>query len=106
MPSNKAHITATAGPVYTIWFSEKTRQGTAEELLDTIRGEAAQHSPEFRKLTNEKYADILISDADFFLPRGLLEFLRMQSFESKFDRALRYLSEMPASGLRILKKEL
>jgi len=91
--------------VYAIWFSGATREGTAHELLEGIRKEAGARSEEIRKLTTDEYAGRIISDAAFFLPRDLLAFLRAQAYESEFDRALRYLSEMSNSGVRILTKK-
>lgn len=100
MPSNKV----ASEPVYTIWFPGGTRQGTAQELLDKIRHEAGAQSREARKLSTDSYAALIVKDAEFFLPRDLLAFLRAQSYESELDRALRYLSEMSNSGVRILTK--
>ena len=105
MQSNKNDIAAQAEPAYTIWFAGETRQGTAEDLLEGIRHDAAHGSAEIRKLTTEKYAALIVSDAGFFLPRELLGFLRTQRYPTEFDRALRYLSEMPNSGVRILQSD-
>ena len=107
MPSNKL----ATEPIYTIWLAggagggNGTRTGSAYQLLDAIREDAATRSEEVRKLTTEGYASVIVSDAAFFLPKDLLSFLRTQSYESAFDRALRYLAEMPNSGVRILTKK-
>ena len=95
MPSNKA----LTGPIYSILF-EGTHEGTAFELLDWIRKRAASKS--LRDLTTEKYAKLLIADAPYFLPEGLLRALDKKRYASEFDKALWYLSEMPSSGVRIL----
>jgi len=95
MPSNKA----LAGPIYSILF-EGTHEGTAFELLDWIRKRAT--SKKLREMTTEEYARLLVSDAPYFLPQSLLQAVEKNSYPSDFDRALWYLSEMPASGVRIL----
>ena len=95
MPSSRSSI----GPSYTIFF-EGTRTGTAFELLDWIRQHAG--SKVIKEMTTEQYAKLLVTDAPYFLPKDLLQFLEKQSYASEFDRALRYLSEMPTSGVRIL----
>lgn len=102
MQSSKAATEDRAQPNYTIWFAGRTRRGTAQGLLDEIREEAGQKSEEIRKLTTGQYASRIITDAAFFLARDLLEYLRKQSYDSDFDRALRYLSEIQSSGVRIL----
>jgi hypothetical protein len=102
MPSNKHATRASAAPAYTIWLPEGIRRGSAQTLLDRIRREAGQKSKEIQKIDTPQYASRIISDADYFLPADLLEFLRGQEYDSEFDRALRYLSEMPGSGVRIL----
>jgi hypothetical protein len=104
MPSSKTGATTAAEPSsYTIWFAGETRSGTAKDLLDGIRSDAGGKSEPLRRLSTEKYANLIISDASFFLPEDLLAFLRSQPYLSDYDRALRYLSEMPSSGVRILK---
>src|SRR4051794_29745820 len=103
MPLSKNGST-TAEPSYTIWFSDETREGTAEDLLDSIRSDAGNKSAELRRMSTEAYARLIVSDASFFMPQDLLRFLRTQSYPSEFDRALTYLSEMQTSGVRILKK--
>ena len=101
MPSSNT----TTEPSYVIWFGGGTREGTARELLDGIRREGAVRSETIRNLTADQYASVIVSDAAFFLPRDLLAFLRTQTYETEFDRALRYLAEMRDSGVRILTKK-
>jgi hypothetical protein len=90
---------------YTIWFDGETRSGSASELLEHIRSVAARKSEEIRKLNVAQYAERIVADAAFYLPKDLLAFLRKQRFESDDARALRYLSEMESSGVRILSHQ-
>jgi hypothetical protein len=100
MPSSKSP--ALAETVYTIWNVDHIQKGTAREIIDAIRRSAAERSEEIRKLTTDKYATVIVSDADYHLPAELFKFLQTQHYDSKFDRALRYLSEMSGTGIRIL----
>lgn len=101
MPSSKPVTRDSAAPTYTIWLPDGIRRGSAFALLDRIRQESREES-EVRKLDTEQYATRIIASAAYFLPGDLLEFLRGQEYDSDFDRALRYLAEMPDSGVRIL----
>jgi hypothetical protein len=100
MPVNKLPVLAET--VYTIFDVDHVRKGTARQIIDTMRRSAAKRSPEVRKLTTAQYAAIIISDADYHLPAELFKFLQAQPYDSEYDRALRYLSEMSSTGIRIL----
>jgi len=65
---------------------------------------AARRSDEIAKMDAERYASVIIGNAEYFLPKEVLAFFETQDFESDYDRALRYLAEMPASGVRVLNK--
>ena len=95
MPSSKT----TTPPEYTIWLSG-TQRGTAEQLLSRIRQKAKSAS--IAKLSTGQYAKRLIADAPYFLPQDMHSFLEKQKYPSVYDKALRYLAEMPTSGVRIL----
>jgi hypothetical protein len=92
-----------APPQYTIWFDGKTRTGTASELLEEIR-RSATRSAVIQRLDVDEYAARIIADADYYLPSEVLDFLRKERFDSQHARALRYLSEMDSSGVRILSE--
>jgi hypothetical protein len=89
-------------PIYTIFIDGRTRRGTAEELLTWIREDAAKRSAVISRMDSEEYADSIIDDAPSYLDGRFLNYLKREDFPTKFDRALRYLSEMEASGIRIL----
>jgi hypothetical protein len=85
---------------YTVLIDGATRSGTARELLESIRSAAA--SEKLQALDTEEYAELLIKDAEYFVPEAALKFLEKQGFDSDCDRALQYLAVMPSSGVRIL----
>jgi hypothetical protein len=87
---------------YTVFDHGNTVSGNARSLLTHIRDQAAEHNPEIDAMTVEQYADAIIEDAPFFLDGDLLDALRTQHFDTNFDRALNYLTQMPTSGVRIL----
>lgn len=87
---------------YTVFDHGATRRGDARAILENIREEAASDNDEIARMDVEQYADALIEDAPFFLDEQLLDALGSQPFDSKFDRALTYLAQMPTSGIRIL----
>ena len=87
---------------YTIFDHGQTRTGEALALLEEIRTEASRENEEIAQMNVEQYADALIEDAPYFLDDVLLKALQAQKFDSKFDRALTYLAQVPTSGIRIL----
>ncbi len=98
MPSNEP----ATPPTYTIFIDGKSRRGSAFDLLDGIRRDAASRSEEVARLSTDQYAALIVQDAAFFLDRDLLAYLKEQPYPSDYDRALRYLAEMVSSGVRIL----
>src|SRR5215212_6346576 len=89
---------------YTVWTGNKTRKGSARQILAAIQADANEDSA-IKKLKLEEYSRVLIDDAAYFVPAGALKFLSKQSYPSEFDKALQYLAAMPSSGLRILAFE-
>ncbi|MGB7160242.1 MAG: hypothetical protein WBD40_19400 [Tepidisphaeraceae bacterium] len=87
---------------YTVFDHGATRQGDARIILEQFRQQAAANAPEFGSMSVEQYADALIEDAPYFVERELFRALETQVFETKYDRALTYLAQMPSSGIRIL----
>lgn len=85
---------------YTVYDEGKTIEGDARKVLEKIRKQSGNR--EIAKMDVDKYADALIEDAEYFLPYELLEVLKQQEFDSKFDRALTYLGQFPTSGIRIM----
>jgi len=88
---------------YTVFDDGKTIQGDARKVLRTIHAESAKDSQEVKKMSLDEYAKAVIEDAPYFLPRELLKALEKQKFESEYDRALAYLSQMSTSRVRILQ---
>lgn len=87
---------------YTVFDDGKTIQGDARTLLEQIRMENSPENAEIAGMNVDEYASALIEDATYFLPENLLDALQAQPFDSDYDRALAYLSQMPSSGIRIL----
>lgn len=87
---------------YTVFDHGATRQGDARVILEQFRQQAAANAQEFALMSVDEYADALIEDAPYFVERELFDALKAQRFETKYDRALTYLAQMPSSGIRIL----
>jgi hypothetical protein len=87
---------------YTVFDEGQTIRGDARQVLESIRAENARENDEIAGMSVEDYAKALIEDAPYFLPDDLLDALTRAKFESDYDRALAYLSQMPTSGVRIL----
>jgi len=99
MPQNETE----ESPVYSVSVSGIVRTGTAREVLRAIQANARDESS-VRKMSLRQYAEVLVSDAPYFLTKEELKFLENESYPSEFDRALRYLATMQSSGVRILAK--
>ena len=87
---------------YTVFDDGRTIQGDVRTLLEQIRTENSRENVEIAGMNVDEYARALIEDAAYFLPEDLLGALETQAFDSDYDRALAYLSQMPTSGVRIL----
>jgi hypothetical protein len=51
-----------------------------------------------------RYASAIVNDAEVFLDEKLYAFLEKETYATEYDRALRYLAEMDAGGIRILSR--
>jgi len=87
---------------YTVFDEGETRKGDAKKILEEIRQQNSVENTEIAHMTVEQYAEALIEDAPYFLPTDLLSVLEKQEFDSIYDKALTYMSQMPTSGVRIL----
>lgn len=87
---------------YTVFDAGRTIRGDACTVLKKIRVENAKENQEIAKMDVRQYAQALIEDAAYFLPNALLDALKKEKFETDYDRALTYLSQMPTSGIGIL----
>ena len=104
MPSKKARPESPAETIYTVFYTGDVRTAAAREILGRIQ-KSSQASGELRSMNTKKYADALVDDAPYFLPKTLLTYFHQQHFGSQYDRALEYLAAMPTSGVRILARE-
>lgn len=91
------------GSLYTVWSSGSTFEGSAKDILKAIQADAKEDSA-IKCMSVKQYAQALIQDAEFFIPKEALKFLENQEFESEYDQALQYLAAMLSSGVRILGK--
>lgn len=89
---------------YKVLDDTEVKIGTAEDILQQIIQKNGANE-EIRQMTVFQYADALINNAEFYLPKAALDSLRSLTFETKFDKALRYLSTMPSSGATIIATE-
>lgn len=104
--SNPMTLPAASAPAvrYVAFLGDRLERGSAEEILRSIQ----QHAPaesSLRKRDLDEYARLLIKDADYFIPKGILDFLEQQAYPTAYDKALVYLSYMQSSQVRILSKE-
>lgn len=105
MPSSKRAVPKRrALPTYKIFLDGVVRRGTARELLEAIRADAARRSDLIAGMDVRRYAAILIDSGRDQLDADFLTHLRKEDYASDYDRALRYLTEMEAGGVRILSQ--
>ena len=88
--------------LYTVWDNGKTRSGSAEDILSQIRQNAARENTELQHMTVEEYATALVTDAQYYIPKKVLDSLESQDFPTSYDKALAYLCATPSSRVRIL----
>ncbi len=88
---------------YTVFDDNQTRSGTARDVLEQIRAKAAIHNDEILRMSVDDYAQALIEDAPYFLTEEVIEVVNAQQYPDKYDRALALLTNMPTSGVRILR---
>lgn len=90
---------------YKVWDQHQMRSGTAEQILLEITKKENGMDTEVSHMTVDQYADALIGNAPYYVPKDVLDELAHIPFETKYDQALTLLGNMPASNLRILTTE-
>ncbi len=90
--------------IYKVLDNNQIRTGSAKEILDQILIENTTID-DMKGLTAEQYADVLLNEAGYFLPKVAIDSLNELKFETKFDKALKFLCTMPTSGAVILTGE-
>ena len=93
------------GVLYTVWDSGTTRTGNAEDILGQIRQNAARENTEVKDMTVDEYASALVADAQYYIPKKVVDSLESQDFPTLFDKALAYLCATPSSRVRILSQQ-
>ena len=86
---------------YKIFDNNQIRTGSAKEILDQILLENTTIE-DMKGMTAEQYADVLLSEAGYFLPKVAIDSLNELKFDTKFDKALKFLCTMPTSGAVII----
>ncbi|HZL38268.1 MAG TPA: hypothetical protein VFC78_23335 [Tepidisphaeraceae bacterium] len=86
---------------YTVYTGERLERGSAREILQRIR-DGARPDSELSRITLDQYARGLVEDADYFIPKPTLTFLRQQVYPTIFDQALVYLAHMDSSQVDVL----
>jgi hypothetical protein len=89
---------------YAVWDSGTKRTGSAEDILGQIRQNAARDNKELQEMTVDDYAAALVADAQYYIPKKILDSLESQDFPTPYDRALAYLCATPSSRVRILSQ--
>lgn len=92
------------GILYTVWDSGTKRTGSAEDILGQIRQNAARDNKELKDMTVDDYAVALVADAQYYIPKKILDSLESQDFPTTYDKALAYLCATPSSRVRILSQ--
>ncbi len=88
---------------YKVWDDATIRFGTAQEILQEIVDKPTINA-ELKRMSVKQYANALIKNAPYYLPKNVLEQLSEQD-GTVYDKALSLLSVMPASNARILTVE-
>ena len=86
---------------YKILDNNQIRTGSAKEILDQILLENTTIE-DMKGITAEQYADVLLSEARYFLSKVAIDSLIELKFDTKFDKALKFLCTMPTSGAVII----
>ena len=90
---------------YKVWDDATIRSGTAQEILQEIVSKPTLNV-ELKGMSVKQYANALIKNAPYYLPKSVLEQLSKQDTGmTVYDKALSLLSIMPASNARILTVE-
>ena len=86
---------------YKVLDNNTLRIGTAKEILGEIVRDTKQVE-DIKGMTAEQYADVLLENAGYYLPKVAIDNLNELTFNTKFDKALKFLSTMPTSGTVII----
>ena len=90
---------------YKVWDDATIRSGTAQEILQEIVSKPTLNV-ELKGMSVKQYANALIKNAPYYLPKNVLEQLSEQDIGmTVYDKALSLLNIMPASNARILTVE-
>ena len=107
MPAVKTKKSAPAKTYqYAVFDDGRVVHGSARKILQEINDSALKRINDGRKRTTEQFARILIENADFHIPAGILDYVPQMDFPTLYDRALFCLSEMGSSDVRILTKDV
>jgi hypothetical protein len=87
-----------------VFLGDRLEKGSAKDVLRSIQDHAPKDS-DIIAMDVTDYANLLLKDADYFIPRGVLEFIERQEYPTVFDKALSYLAQMESGHVRILSKE-
>ncbi len=89
---------------YKVLDNNALRTGSAREILDQILQDN-KIIEDIKNMTADEYADALLKNAEYFLPKAAIDSLNTLHFETKYDKALKFLSTMPTSGTTIMSNE-
>ncbi len=88
---------------YTVSDDFTIRVGTARDILQEIINKGGNE--EISRMNVDQYADALLDNSEYYLSEGVIDVLKKMHFDTKYDKALKFLNAMPASGARILDEE-
>lgn len=77
-------------------------QGTAHDILQRIIDKSPGYPSDISGMSVDIYAETLIRNAPYFVPKMIYDGILPMQFESDADKALIMLSNMPASGTVLL----
>lgn len=89
---------------YKVLDNNQIRTGSAKEILTQILRDN-KTVEDMKGMTADQYANALIKNAGYFLPKVAIDSLNELKFDTKYDKALKFLSTMPTSGTVILVTE-
>ena len=89
---------------YKVLDNNAIRTGSAKEILDQILKDN-KTIEDIKGMTADEYADALLENAGYFLSKVAIDSLNELRFDSKYDKALKFLSTMPTSGTVIITGE-
>ena len=89
---------------YKVLDDNQLRTGSAEEILTQILREN-KIIEDTKGMTAEEYADALLNEAGYFLPKVAIDSLNELKYDTKFDKSLKFLCTMPTSGAVIIAGE-